>query len=40
MQAITAVLQAGGDSAAGRLYSLPLIDAVQLYREVRGPEAV
>jgi nitrogen regulatory protein PII len=40
MQAIAAVLQAGGDSAAGRLYSLPLIDAVQLYREVRGPEAV
>lgn len=40
VQAITLVLQAGGDSAAERLYSLPLIDAVQLYRAVRGPEAV
>jgi hypothetical protein len=25
---------------AGRLFVLPIDDAVQLYREVRGPEAV
>jgi nitrogen regulatory protein PII len=40
LKAITAALEAGGDSAAGRLYSLPVLNAVQLYREVRGPEAV
>jgi nitrogen regulatory protein P-II 1 len=40
VKAITAVLEAGGDSAAGRLYSLPMLNAVQIYREVRGPEAV
>jgi len=38
--AITAVVEAGGESVAGRLYALPMTDAVQLYREVRGPEAV
>ncbi|MFM7135996.1 MAG: P-II family nitrogen regulator [Planctomycetota bacterium] len=40
VQAITAALEAGGDSAAGRLHTLPISDAVQVYREVRGPEAV
>ena len=40
VKAITAVLEAGGDSPAGRLYSLPMLNAVQIYREVRGPEAV
>jgi hypothetical protein len=34
------VLEAGGDLADGRLYSLPMLNAVQIYREVRGPEAV
>jgi hypothetical protein len=27
-------------SEAGRLFVLPIEDAVQIYREVRGPEAV
>ncbi|MCS5616825.1 MAG: hypothetical protein NZ658_02395 [Pirellulales bacterium] len=39
-QAITTALEAGGDSAAGRLFTLPIGEAVQLYREVRGPEAI
>lgn len=38
--AITTVVEAGGESVAGRLYALPMTDAMQLYREVRGPEAV
>jgi len=38
--AITAAVEAGGDSAAGRLFTLPIGEAVQLYREVRGPEAI
>lgn len=38
--AIAAVLAAGGQDMAGRLFTLPMIEAVQLYREVRGPEAV
>ncbi|MFM8704415.1 MAG: P-II family nitrogen regulator [Planctomycetia bacterium] len=28
------------DAAAGRLFVLPIEEAVQIYREVRGPEAV
>ncbi|NCX97143.1 MAG: P-II family nitrogen regulator [Planctomycetia bacterium] len=40
VRAITAALEAGGDSATGRLHALPIGAAVQLYREVRGPEAV
>jgi hypothetical protein len=40
VRAITAAIEAGGDSATGRLHALPIGDAVQLYREVRGPEAV
>jgi nitrogen regulatory protein P-II 2 len=40
VRAITTVLEAGGGSAAGRLHALPLTDAVQLYRDVQGPEAV
>jgi nitrogen regulatory protein PII len=31
---------AGRRSQAGRLFVLPIHDAVQLYRDVRGPEAV
>lgn len=38
--AIATVLAAGGDQAAGRLFTLPLAEAVQIYRQVRGPEAV
>ncbi len=38
--AIVAVLEAAGDDASGRLFTLPMVDAVQLYRDVRGPEAV
>jgi nitrogen regulatory protein PII len=37
--AITAVLEAGADSTS-RVFVLPMHDAVQLYRSVRGPEAV
>lgn len=37
--AIDTVLAAGGD-AASRVYLLPMLDAVQLYRDVRGAEAV
>jgi len=37
--AIAGVLAAAGDDA-GRLFTLPLADAVQLYRDVRGPEAI
>jgi len=37
--AITGVLTAGGDTS-GRVHVLPMSDAVQLYRAVRGPEAV
>lgn len=37
--AITGVLTAGADTT-GRVHVLPISDAVQLYRAVRGPEAV
>ena len=40
MRAIATVLAAGGEAVDGRVFSLPLTDAVQIYREVRGPEAV
>jgi nitrogen regulatory protein PII len=40
IEAIAGVLAAAGDDRAGRLFTLPLADAVQLYRAVRGPEAV
>jgi len=38
--AIAGVLTAAGDADGGRVFTLPVADAVQLYREVRGPEAV
>ncbi len=38
--AIAGVLAAAGDDATGRLFTLPIMEAVQLYRDVRGPEAV
>lgn len=37
--AIQAVLAAGGD-ADSRVYVLPMLEAVQLYRSVRGSEAI
>ncbi|MCE9629652.1 MAG: P-II family nitrogen regulator [Planctomycetia bacterium] len=39
VNAISAVLAAGGDATA-RLFVLPMHEAVQIYRAVRGPEAV
>lgn len=39
VQAISAVL-AAGDDATSRVFVLPMHDAVQMYRGVRGPEAV
>lgn len=39
-QAIADVLATSGDDDRGRLFSLPMSDAVQLYRSVRGPEAM
>lgn len=39
-RAIADVLAASGDDDRSRLFSLPMTEAVQLYREVRGPEAV
>ncbi len=38
--AIQGILAAAGGDTAGRVFTLPVIDAVQLYRNVRGPEAV
>jgi len=38
--AIEGVLAAGGESTEGRLFTLPLASAVQIYREVSGPEAI
>jgi len=37
---IAATLAAAGTEADGRVLVLPMEEAVQLYREVRGPEAV
>jgi len=37
--AITGVLAAGADTA-GRVHVLPMANAVQIYRAVRGPEAI
>lgn len=37
--AIAAVLEAGGDGTS-RVFVLPMLEAVQVYRTVRGPEAV
>lgn len=38
--AIAGVMEAAGEGVLGRLFTLPMTDAVQLYRDVRGPEAV
>jgi nitrogen regulatory protein PII len=39
-RAIGGVLDAGGEGVAGRLFLLPMAEAIQIYRAVRGPEAV
>jgi nitrogen regulatory protein PII len=39
VDAVAAALASGGD-VAGRLFVLPMHEAVQIYRAVRGPEAV
>jgi nitrogen regulatory protein PII len=40
VEAISAVLSAGGGDLQGRLFVMPMQDAVQIYRTVRGQEAV
>jgi nitrogen regulatory protein PII len=37
---IAAALAATGDETACRLLVLPMLEAVQIYRDVRGPEAI
>lgn len=39
-EAIAGVMSAAGEDPAGRLFTVPIAAAVQLYREVRGPEAL
>lgn len=39
VQTLGAVLAASGESG-GRVFVMPVVEAVQLYRGVRGPEAV
>jgi nitrogen regulatory protein PII len=39
-RAIATVLAASGEGVAGRLFTLPMTEAIQIYRAVRGPEAV
>lgn len=40
LDAVAAVIGVGGDPTAGRVCVLPMAEAVQIYRAVRGPEAV
>ena len=40
VEAISAVLDAGDGDLRGRLFVMPMHDAVQVYRAVRGQEAV
>lgn len=40
MRAIATVLAAAGEPLEGRVFALPVTAAVQIYRDVRGPEAV
>ena len=37
---IAAAIRLRGDDATERVHVLPMEEAVQIYREVRGPEAV
>jgi len=40
VETIAAALAATGDETACRLLVLPMLEAVQIYRDVRGPEAI
>jgi nitrogen regulatory protein PII len=40
LDTLAAVVTAGGDDMQERVRVLPIDEAVQLYREVRGPEAI
>jgi nitrogen regulatory protein PII len=40
VETIAAALAATGDETACRLLVLPMLEAVQIYRDVRGPEAL
>jgi nitrogen regulatory protein PII len=40
IEVVGRVIDAAGDASAGRVFVLPLVEAVQVYRAVRGPEAV
>jgi nitrogen regulatory protein PII len=40
VETIAAALAATGDDTACRLLVLPMLEAVQIYRDVRGPEAI
>lgn len=40
VEAISAVFRAGGGEMQGRLFVMPMQEAVQIYRLVRGQEAV
>lgn len=40
LQTLTAIVAAGGHDVRERVRVLPIHEAVQLYREVRGPEAI
>lgn len=40
VKTIVAALSAGGGDGPGQVFVMPMDDAVQMYRSVRGPEAV
>jgi len=40
IDAVAGVIAAAGEPSAGRVFALPIDEAVQVYRSVRGPEAV
>ncbi len=40
LDTLAAVVTAGGDDVRERVRVLPIDDSVQLYRDVRGPEAI
>lgn len=40
VKTIAAALTCSGADAPGQIFVMPMGDAVQLYREVRGPEAI
>jgi nitrogen regulatory protein P-II 2 len=40
VEAVAEVIAAGRDPEAGRVFVLPMTEAVQIYRDVRGQEAI